>query len=387
MKHFKYLLISLFTLSLLVNCGSKEEKAQGNNKSKLKLNQETKINDSNIFFVGTYTDGESQGINKYALQKNGVLKSLGLAAELNNPSFLAMSTDKKFLIAVSEIPNMGTVESFLITEDSLKFINRSSSGGANPCHVTINDEGFVVTSNYTSGSVGLLKLNKKGELSKLLDVQQHAGKGTTERQQGPHAHSSWIESGSSIKIISVDLGTNELWFSKLDSTIRKLVPSYPYKLKMKDGAGPRHLTFHPNGKWFYVINELNSTVVLIKKSVSGKYIKSIPISTLPKDYSESNTCADIHISADGKFVYASNRGHNSIAIYKANDKDGNLTLIGHQSTLGNGPRNFSLSPNDDYLLVANQQTNNIVSFKRDKITGLLTYKSQVKAPSPVCILF
>ena len=135
------------------------------------------------------------------------------------------------------------------------------------------------------------------------------------------------------------------------------------------------------------MNELNSTVVLVQKSDNGKYKKGIPITTLPTGYTDTNNCADIHISSDGKFVYASNRGHNSIAIYNVDASDGSLTLIGHQTTLGEGPRNFSLSPNDNYLIVANQHTNNIVSFKRDKITGLLKYMNQIEAPTPVCVLF
>ncbi len=365
--------IAVSALFLLLNCQ--------NNKGK-----EIEKNDSYSFFVGTYTNAESQGIYKYILQKDGVLKHVGLVAKMTNPSFLTMSTDKKFLVAVSEIEPTGTVESFLINEDSLKFISRSSSGGAHPCFVTINNNGFVLSANYTGGNIGLLKLNKKGELSDLLDVQQHSGKGTTQRQQEPHAHSVWFQPDGS-NIISVDLGTNELWFSQLDNQSQKLILSDPQTLKMNEGAGPRHLTFHRNNKWIYVLNELNNTVVLVQKSENGKYIKNIPISTLPTGYTGTNTGADIHISSDGKFVYTSNRGHNSIAIFNVNAGDGSLTFIGYEPTLGNGPRNFSFSPDDNYLLVANQHTNNIVSFKRDKITGLLTYMSQIEAPTPVCILF
>jgi len=351
-------------------------------------NKDTAIekNDSYSFFVGTYTNTESQGIYKYTLQKDGILKRLGLVAKLTDPSFLTMSSDKKFLVAVSEIEPIGAVESFLIIGDSLKFVSRSSSGGAHPCFVTTNNNGFVLTANYTGGNIGLLKLNEKGELSDLLDVQQHTGKGTTERQEAPHVHSTWFQPDGNT-IISVDLGTNELWFSHLDIQSQKLILSDAQTLKMSEGAGPRHLTFHPNGKWIYVLNELNATVVLVQKTENGKYIKGSPVSTLPLGYTDANTCADIHISSDGNFVYASNRGHNSIAIYKVNANNGSLTLIDHQSTLGNGPRNFSLSPNDNYLLVANQHTNNIVSFKRDKNTGLLTSMDQIEAPTPVCILF
>jgi len=341
------------------------------------------------FYVGTYTKGNSQGIYKYNLQKNGILKKIGLAVQSENPSFLAWSHDKKFLIAVNEINSVdgnGTVASFLIKGDKLIPINKSPSGGAHPCFITTNKFDFVLTTNYSSGNVGLLKLNHKGELSKLLDLQQHTGKGTTKRQEAPHAHSVWFDSDG-LNVISIDLGTNDLWFSKLDTLQQKLIPSTPNKLAMAKGAGPRHLTFHPNKKWIYVVNELTSKVTQLQKNDKGIYDKLGSISTLPKNYKESNTCADIHISADGKFVYASNRGHNSIAIFEVNNLNGTLKLIGHESTLGKSPRNFSLSPNDDFLLVANQLTNNIVAFKRDKKNGLLEFTHQIEAPTPVCILF
>ena len=339
------------------------------------------------FFLGTYTDSTSQGIYKYLLQGDGKLKQIGLVAFSDNPSFLAISPDREFLLAVNEIniDGVGTVESFLITEDSLEFISKSSSGGAHPCFVAVNNAGFVATANYTGGNVGLLKLNKNGELSNVLDLQQHFGSGTTERQKVPHAHSVWFEPNSDI-VISIDLGTNELLFSHLDETSQKLLPSDDYKISMKPGAGPRHLAFHPNGEWIYIANELNSTVTLIKKSDNNKYIKSISVSSLPYGYAGPNTCADIRTSSDGKFVYASNRGHNSIAIFEVHS-DGTLRLIGNESTRGDGPRNFSLSPNEEYVLVANQRTRNIVSFKRDKKTGLLNFASEIKAPTPVCIVF
>ncbi len=354
---------------------------QTNNKTK----QE---NNTYSFFVGTYTDTEGQGIYKYLLQKDGAMKRIGLLAVSDNPSFLAMSADKKFLVAVNEInlEGAGTVESFLISDDSLEFISRSSSGGAHPCFVAVNEAGFVLTANYTGGNVGLLRLNSKGELTALLDVQQHTGSVATERQQAPHAHSAWFDAVDN-NVISVDLGTNELWFSRLDTGLQKLIPSVPNKLGMDAGAGPRHLVFHPIGKWIYVVNELDCTVTLLQKSDEDKYEKDVSVSTLPVGYTEPNWCADIHISSDGKFVYASNRGHNTIVIYDVNSNNGSLSPVGYQSTYGKGPRNFSLSPDEKYLLVANQYSNNIVSFKRDKTTGLLKYVSQIEAPTPVCILF
>lgn len=340
------------------------------------------------FYVGTYNSEESRGIYKYLLQNDGSLKRVGLAAISDNPSFLAMSADKRFLVCTNEVDrnDTGSVMSFLVSGDSLEFISQSSSGGAHPCFVSVNETGFVLAANYTGGNVGLLKLNKKGKLSSLLDVQQHTGSGSTDRQQSPHAHSAWFDPNDN-DIISVDLGTNELWLSQLDTGLRKLLPSDPHTLKMAPGAGPRHLVFHPNGKWIYVVNELDCTVTLVQKTDAGKYEKGAFVSTLPLGYSETNTCADIHISSDAKFVYASNRGHNSIAIFKVIPENGQLIAIGHQNTHGSWPRNFSLSPDNNYLLVANQYSDNIVSFKRDNTSGLMEYVSEIEAPVPVCIIF
>jgi len=354
--------------------------------SKKEIKQDS---NSYSFYVGTYTDKKSEGIYKYKLDENGQLKSLGLVAKSENPSFLAMSDDRKYLLVTNEISNdakVGTIESFSVSNDSLSFINKSTTGGAHPCFVSTNPNGYVLTANYSGGNVGLLKLNSKGELSSLLDIQQHSGKGIGDRQQAPYAHSAWFESSNN-SVISVDLGTNELWFSQLDTILHKLQAKDSYKLKMTDGAGPRHLAFHPNNKWIYVLNELNSTVSLVLKTDKHQYNKVLSYSTLPKAYTEANYPADIHISLDGNFLYASNRGHNSIVIYKVNKRDGSLNLLSHESTHGKWPRNFTISPDGNFLLVANQHTNNIVSFKRDKVTGLLEYVGQIEAYSPVCILF
>lgn len=365
--------ISIIAILLFSACQNSEKKA-------------IQDNSGHSFFVGTYTDGESEGIYKYFLKEDGTFQKIGLVARTNNPSFLAKTADNQFLLAVNEIDKngVGGLESFLINGDSLEFISRGSSGGAHPCFVSINTAGFVLVTNYTGGNIGLLKLNTQGELTALLDVEQHFGKGSTERQQEAHAHSAWFTDDN--KIIAADLGTNELWFSDLDEQRQKLIPTNPQKLSMNQGAGPRHLAFHPNGEWIYVLNELDCTISLIQQNANDNYKLGKSISTLPDDFEESNASADIHISSDGKFLYASNRGHNSIAIYKV-ISDGTLNLLGFESSHGEGPRNFSFSPDEEYLVIANQYTKNIVSLKRDKKTGLLSYISQIEAPSPVCIVF
>jgi 6-phosphogluconolactonase len=361
----------LLALILLSTCKPGEE----NKKEK---------NMSHPFYVGTYTSNASNGIYKYQLNNDGTLDSIGLAANSENPSYLTFNHDKKYLLAVNELEE-GAVESFEVT-DSLKFISKSPSGGTHPCYVSTNKAGYVLAANYSSGNVGLLRLNNNGTLSELLDIQQHKGEGVTARQKAPHAHSSRFDERSNT-IISADLGTDELVFSSIDTIKNKLTPNKQYSLKMDAGAGPRHFEFHPYKNWIYVVNELNSTVTIVKKTKSGFYEKIASVSTLPEDFNEVNYSADIHISEDGKFLYASNRGHNSIAVFNVDKNSGLIKLIANTSTHGTWPRNFSLSPNGEFLLVANQNSNNIVSLKRDKSTGLLTFKSEINAPSPVCILF
>lgn len=342
--------------------------------------------DSYDFYVGTYTGGDSRGIYKFSLGADGIIIKHGLSALTENPSFLAWDAAGKYLLAVNETGPEGSVEAYRPEGDSLVLTGHAPSGGAHPCYVSLNKQGYVLAANYSSGTVGLLRLGPQGELSGLLDISSHSGSGTTERQQSPHAHfASFDPDGSGV--ISVDLGTNELWFSTLDTTADKLITSEQEKLAMKKGAGPRHLAVHPGGEWLYVINELNSTVTLVKKQDGGLYSRGPSYSTLPEGFDDDNYCADIHLSADGSFVYASNRGHNSIAIFKVDAKTGFLSLAGHSPSGGSWPRNFSLSPDGKYLLVANQHTNNIVSFLRDTENGLLEAVDTASVADPVCVRF
>ncbi|MDE5416868.1 lactonase family protein [Labilibaculum sp. DW002] len=369
-------IILLFASVLLIS-------ACKNTKNEIPVNQ-----NNYSFFLGTYTDGESKGIYKVEMDSIGKMKMIGLAAETKNPSFLAFANNQQTLLAVNEISldnKMGTVETYQV-QDSLKLISRKASGGAHPCFVAANCEGVVLTANYTGGNIGYLKVDDEGQLSDLLDVQQHDGKGThPKRQNEPHAHSVWFQPNSN-QIVAADLGTNELWVSSINVETDKFVPANKNKLSLPANSGPRHLAFHPNGKFFFVINELNNTISTFEVMEGKELLLKSSVSTLPADFSEASFTADIHISADGKFLYGSNRGHNSIAIFEV-QKDGVLNLLGHESTRGDHPRNFSLSPDDKFLLVANKNANNIVCFKRDQKTGLLSFVDEIKAPSPVCILF
>lgn len=339
------------------------------------------------FYVGTYTNGDSKGIYKYQIDGTGLLSKIGLVAETNNPSFIAKTKDNQTLLAVEETDENGTgfVNSFRILKDTLIFTSKSKSGGAHPCFITINHKNQVLVSNYSGGNVGYLEVDDQNGLTNILDVQQHFGKGVTDRQKAPHAHSAWFHPTKN-EIISLDLGTNQLWFSAIDETKKGFVFTNQKILNMAEGAGPRHLTFHPKNQWIYVLNELNNTVSLVKEN-NNIYVVESSISMLPKDFTKYSKGADIHISNDGKFLYASNRGHNSIVIYKMSSENGTLELVGFEDVRGANPRNFSLSPDNKFLLVANQDTNNLVSFKRNAETGKLTFVNEVSAPNPVCILF
>lgn len=363
---------SLFLIVLFFSC---------KNISQKKENMNTQ------FYVGTYTKKDSKGIYEYEISKDGVLKEIGLVATTINPTFLAKSKDEKSLFSIGETDSkgIGYIKSFKITKDSLVQISKEKSGGPGPCFVAINDDNYITTANYRGGSVGLLKADPSGKLTPLLNKQQHIGKGTTERQTKPHAHSSWFHPTKN-EVIALDLGTNELWFYTIDKEKNKLIHTVQKKLKMEVGAGPRHLTFHPNNKWIYVLNELNNTVSLVKENTDGYYLDS-SINTLPDNFKEFSKAADIHVSRDGNYLYASNRGHESIVVFKIDALNGKLTTVEYTSVKGKHPRNFSLTPNDEFLLVANQDTDNIISFKRDATTGKLTFVSEIYAPTPVCILF
>lgn len=347
------------------------------------------------FFVGTYTDGGSEGIYSFSLDPaTGKLTDHGLAAKSNNPSFLALTSDGKFLLAVHETKNengssTGFIESFAVKKDDYSLISLSkvSSGGAHPCYVSVNQNGNVMAANYSGGNAALFRLDESGKLSDALDVQQHYGKGPNKaRQAEPHVHSAFFEPGYD-RIFVPDLGIDQVSVYQINNEGTKLIKAPFPVINLAPGSGPRHLAFHPTLKVVYVVSELTSSVSVVALNKDGSFTMLETVSALPEAYDKPNTCADIHISKNGRFLYASNRGLNSIAIFSVNPKNGKIVQIGQEPTRGEIPRNFTLSPEDDYLLVANQNSQNIVAFRRDINTGKLQCTDQIKAFKPVCLLF
>jgi len=318
---------------------------------------------------------------------------LGWTALSENPSYLAMTRDGKYLLAVRETSDdnnqsVGYIELFNVDDSgNLSSVNKVSSGGAHPCHVAVNEDGAVIASNYTGGNVTLMRIEPSGELSEVLSADQHSGQGpVVGRQEKPHVHSSLFEPKGK-RLFVADLGIDQVKVYTIDKATFTLKPNKYPDIKIAPGSGPRHMAIHPNGKMLFVANELNSTVTVVQMLENGSFRIQETASSLPADFLKTNTCADIHLSPEGNFLYVSNRGMNSIAIFSVLEKESKIKLIGHEDTKGEMPRNFTLTPDGDYLLVANQNTNNIVAFKRNAETGLLTYTDQINAYKPVCLLF
>jgi len=335
-------------------------------------------------YVGTYTDADSEGIYVYDFNlKTGELTNKKLAAEALNPSFITFSSDKKLLFSVGETDSFegaksGFVNAYSVEKDgTLKFINKVSSNGAHPCHIQLDDSNSrVAVSNYTGGTVSVHSIAKNGEISPATQVIDH-NKGA----QQSHAHSAQFFKKN---LFIADLGLNSFSQYQLANTDKK------YQLKAKyeipSNAGPRHFEISKKGKFIYVINELNSTISVLKKQKDHyNFIQNI--STLNAGFDGKSFCADIHLSKDGQFLYGSNRGENSIAVFKINKKNGELQKIQTISTNGDWPRNFTLSPDGNYLLAANQRSKNISVYRVDKKTGNLTFLYSVATLTPSCLLF
>ncbi len=352
-----------------------------------------------LMYIGTYTQEGSKSKGIYAYRFNadsGELTSLGLAAETTNPSFLAVHPNHRFLYAVNEVSSekgekSGAVSSFSIDRATgkLTFLNEVVSKGADPCYITLDKAGkYVLIANYTGGSVAVFPVADDGRLGEASAFVQHTGHGTNpERQEGPHAHSIDLSPDNRFAIVD-DLGLDETLSYKFDSS-KGLLTAVPNIAKAAPGAGPRHFAFHPNGKFAYVVNEMSSTVSVFGYDAAGGVLRSLQtVSTLPRDFTGENTDAEIEVHASGKFLYASNRGHDSIAVFAIDPKIGTLTLVEDVPDPGKVPRNFEIDPRGAMLFVANQKSDNIVVFRIDQKTGRLTPTGKVlEVGQPVCVKF
>jgi 6-phosphogluconolactonase len=355
--------------------------------------------DSMLLLVGTYTSGGSKSKGIYVLKfdrRNGGIAPHSVVDGVEEPSFLAIDEGRKFVYAVNETleyngQKSGSVSSFALRPDtgSLAFLNKQPSMGAAPCNVTISRDGrFVLVANYLGGNVAVLPVNKDGSLAPAVDVKQHTGSGPNkDRQDAAHAHSVILDPKGRFAFVN-DLGVDRIFIYEFDARTGGLSPNrnQPY-YQTKPGAGPRHFKFHPSGKYAFVINELDMTISSLAYDAAKGTLKDIQtVSTVPSGFSGGNTCADIHITPDGSFLYGSNRGHDSLVGFKVDRSSGRMELIGHTSTQGKTPRNFTIDPTGRYLLVANQRSDSIVVFEIEKKTGgLKAVGDGVNVPSPVCL--
>ncbi len=346
-----------------------------------------------IFYVGTFTSEGGEGILRCGLNtETGEIQGLETYKGIDNPAFLKISGNRSFLIVGSTPPEKaepagGWVSVYKIGENgSLKFVNKQASHGDEPCHVDVSkDSKWVAAANYGSGTLALFPFSGNEKLQPASSVIVNKGSGPDlSRQAGPHAHSVKFSPFTN-EVFSADLGTDQLDIFRLEND--RLVQKDQKFVKMDAGAGPRHFDFHPSGKFIYVINELNSTVTLLANE-AGIWVKKRNYKTLPADFAEKSYCADIHISKDGRFLYGSNRGHNSIVVFSVNPGNGELKTVGFVPVEGNWPRNFGISRDGAYLLVANQRSGNITVFRINQQTGLPEFTGkQLKTGSPVCIEF
>jgi 6-phosphogluconolactonase len=347
-------------------------------------------------YVGTYTGEKSKGIYRFEMDPaTGQLTSGKLVAESASPSFLAVDPNLHFLYAVNEVTDFkgkksGAVSAYALDTKTgdLTFLNQQPTGGDGPCHLVVDGVSkHVLVANYGGGSTCVLPIKPDGSLGEATAFQQHAGSSVNkERQEGPHAHCVTLDTANRFAIVA-DLGLDQVLVYRFDTTKGTLVPNFPPAASLAPGSGPRHFAFHPDGHKAYVINELDSTLTAFEYDDKRGILKKVQtLSTLPKGFSGDNSTAEVQVHPSGKFVYGSNRGHNSIVIYAVDPQTGTLSLVGHQTKGIKTPRNFSIDPTGAFLIVANQDADNLVVFRIDTKTGELTPTDHmVEVGKPVCV--
>lgn len=353
---------------------------------------------------GTYTNTKSKGIYAWRMDAaTGSTSTLGLVAETPNPTFIEIAPNHHFLYAANEVDSFqgkpaGSVSAFSIeaATGKLTFLNQQSSGGPGPCHLTMDREGkCVLVANYNGGSIECLPVQSEGRLGPPTAFIQHSGRSISpQRQERPHAHCMTLDAADRFVFVC-DLGLDRIMSYRFDAGKGTSVPNRPAFTATKPGAGPRHLVFAPNGRQAYVINEINSTITLYEyDSTNGVLTEFQTVSLLPQGFTGANTAAEIAVHPSGKFLYGSNRGDDSIAVFGIDQPgpggtaNGALTFLQRVSTQGKTPRNFAIDRFGKLLFAANQNSGSIVIFNMDAATGRLSLSGQVlEAPSPVCVKF
>ena len=380
-KVYFLLLLALGILS----CNSSDQASQTST---------TMATDHPAFLIGTYTqqlghvNGKADGIYTIGGEQDAIIQA---TKGIENPSYLTVDPKNQYAYAVAELVPGGADSSGYIfsyqlgPKGELVYLNKQPSFGFAPCYVSISNDGkFVLAANYVGGKVAVYPILEDGSLGEASDIKTFNGSGPHPEQESSHPHcilslpnSSWV--------YSADKGADRVMSFRLTSE-GTLEPSEQQYLEIPAGSGPRHLAFHPSLPFAYLVNELNGTInVLAVDRASGSLNLMSTITTLPEDYDGFNACADIHISPDGKHLYASNRGHNSLAIYSIHPETGQLNSVGWEPTKGDFPRNFLIADDGQSILVANQNSDNIIRFKRNPENGLLTFEQELSCPTPVCI--
>ena len=351
-----------------------------------------------IMYVGTYTRPPSRGIYACRFQPaTGKFTPIGLVAETANPSFLAIHPNQRFLYAANEVSryegqSAGSVSAFSIDAASgqLKLLNQVSSRGSGPCHVALDKTGkWLFAANYNSGSVAAFPVHDDGTLGEASAFVQHSGSSVNpQRQRGPHAHVAALSPDNRFVLVA-DLGLDQVLIYHLDPAKGGLAPGDPPFAKIAPGSGPRHVAFRPDGKFAYLISEMLSTVTTFRYDAGRGSLQELQtVSTLPEGFTGGKSGAEIAVHPSAKFLYASNRGHDSIAIFRIDPARGTLTAAGRVSTQGRTPRNFAIDPTGAYLVAANQDSASVVVFRIDPETGGLTPTGTApEIPSPACIAF
>jgi 6-phosphogluconolactonase len=351
-----------------------------------------------LVFVGTYTEKGSKGIYAYRFDPvTGGADSIGLMAETANPSFLAVDPKHKYLYAVNEIDNFqgghtGAVTAYAIDRDTgkLSSLQQVPSFGADPAHLALDESGrYLLVANYTSGNIAVFPIEKDGKLGPRAAFVQHTGSSVNkDRQAGPHAHEIQTSNDNQF-VLTADLGLDELLVYRFDPKTGSLTPNNPAFAKVSPGSGPRHFSIAPSGKFVYLVNELSSTVtVFAYNSSSGQLQEKQTISTLPAGFKGENTTAEIELDAKGKFLYVSNRGDDSIAVFAVDPHSGKISWVERVPTGGKTPRHFTLDPTGKWLFAANQDSNDITIFHVDPDSGRLTpTPNTLQVATPVSVVF